>query len=72
MRALLDPQVIDCKKALSSNYPDFEDAIMIETAARAEDDCIVTRNLEDYKGPSVPVYSPSAFVKMLFSGGQAE
>ena len=69
---LLDTQAIDCKKALSSNCPDFEDAIMIETAARAEVDCIVTRNLEDYKGSSVPAYSPSTFVKMIFSDAQAE
>ena len=62
---LLDTQAIDCKKALSSNCHDFEDAIMIETAARAEVDCIVTRNLEDYKASTIPAYAPSAFVKLL-------
>ena len=64
---LLDTQAIDCKRALSSHCPDFEDAVMIETAVRADVDCIVTRNQADYNTSPLPVYAPSEIVKLLFS-----
>lgn len=62
---LLDTCGIDCQKALASSIPDYEDAVMVETAARAGIDCIVTRNLKDYAGAPMPVYSPSQFIEML-------
>ena len=39
-----DTAGIDCRRAIPSPVSDFEDAVMIETAARTEVDCIVTRN----------------------------
>ena len=63
---LLDTCGIDCRKALASNISDFEDAVMIEAAARAEIDCIVTRNGKDYVGAPMPVYSPAEFVELLY------
>ena len=45
---LLDTTSLDCRKAISSNIRDYEDAIMVETAIRSEMDCIVTRNMKDY------------------------
>ena len=63
---LLDTCGIDCRKALASNISDFEDAVMIEAAARAEIDCIVTRNVKDYVGAPMPVYSPAEFVELLY------
>ena len=38
----------DCAKAIASIIPDYEDAIMIETALRTGMDCIVTRNTADF------------------------
>ncbi|MDO4962157.1 MAG: PIN domain-containing protein [Eubacteriales bacterium] len=64
---ILDTCGIDCRKALTSDVSDYEDAVMIEAAARAEIDCIVTRNLKDYTGASMPVYSPKQFVELLYS-----
>ena len=69
--ALLPSNLWHSSPKISSNCPDFEDAIMIETAARTEVDCIVTRNL-NYKSSPVPAYSPSAFVKLLIPEGQAD
>ena len=63
---LLDTRGIDCRKALASNISDFEDAVMIEAAARAEIDCIVTRNVNDYVGVPMPVYSPAEFIELLY------
>ena len=59
---LLDTAGMDCRKAISSNLSDFEDAVMTESAIREEMDCIVTRNLGDYKKAALPVYSPEEFL----------
>lgn len=64
---ILDTCGIDCRKALTSEVSDYEDAVMIEAAARAEIDCIVTRNLKDYAGAPMPVYSPEQFVELLYA-----
>lgn len=63
---ILDTCGIDCRKALTSDVSDYEDAVMIESA-RAEIDCIVTRNLKDYAGAPMPVYSPEQFVELLYA-----
>ena len=67
---VLDTAGMDCRRAIPSPVSDFEDAVMIETAARAEVDCIVTRNTHDYAKSSVPVYSPEQFIGQFdFSEG---
>ena len=55
---VLDTAGMDARRAISSNISDYEDAVMIETA-------IVTRNVKDYSLSSVPIYSPSDFLKLL-------
>ena len=45
---MLDTAAIDIQKAIPASTSDFEDAVMIETALRANVDCIVTRNTRDY------------------------
>ena len=62
---LLDATSLDCRKAISSEISDYEDAVMVETAIRSEMDCIVTRNTKDYAKSSVNVYDPSSFLKLL-------
>ena len=62
---LLDTTSLDCRKAISSEMADYEEAIMVETAIRSEMDCIVTRNVKDYAKSSVNVYESSAFLKLI-------
>lgn len=62
---LLDTAGMDCRRAISSDLTDYEDAMMSETALRCGVDCIVTRNLRDYEKSPVQVYSPSAFLTMI-------
>ena len=69
---LFDTACLDCRKAISSEIGDYEDAIMVETAIRSEMDCIVTRNVKDYAKSSVKVYEPSAFLKLLEEENKAE
>ena len=56
---------IDCQNALGINNGDYEDAILIESAARAGVEYIVTRNPAHYKTSSVQVYSPAEFVRFI-------
>lgn len=62
---LLDTAGIDCRRALSSEMADFEDAVIAEAAARAEMDCIVTRNLKDYEKARAKIYSPFELLELL-------
>lgn len=51
--------------ALESGFTDFEDSVVHEAGRAAGADCIVTRNLKDYKKAQIPVYSPTEFLKAL-------
>ena len=62
---LLDTTGMDCRRALSSDIADYEDAVMAESALRGEIDCIVTRNLKDYRASPVRTVSPEAFLESI-------
>jgi predicted nucleic acid-binding protein len=54
------------RKGLKSKHKDFEDAIQIICAYSIENiDCIVTRNIKDFKNSEIPVYSPDELVKYI-------
>lgn len=62
---LLDTAGMDCRKAISSDVSDYEDAVMVESALRADMDCIVTSNIKDYNKSQVSVYAPADFLRQL-------
>ena len=62
---VVDTAGMDCRRAIPSPVLDFEDAVMIETAARTEVDYIVTRNIKDFARSLVPVLSPKDFLAAL-------
>ncbi|MFY8112070.1 MAG: type II toxin-antitoxin system VapC family toxin [Flavobacterium sp.] len=54
------------KKSLKSNNKDFEDAIQITSAQSINTiECIVTRDLKDYKNAEINVLSPDEFLNTL-------
>lgn len=55
----------DCKRALLSKVADYEDAVMVETALRIGVDCIVTRNVRDFKKAVVKVMTPREFLDTM-------
>ena len=69
---LLDTTSLDCRKAISSEISNYEDAIMVETAIRSGMDCIVTRNVKDSTKSFVKVREPSAFLKLLEAENETE
>jgi predicted nucleic acid-binding protein len=67
LRVLLTVLNVDdliIKKALDSEFNDFEDAVQYYTAVENKMDCIVTRNVADYKKSSIPVYTPTELLKI--------
>ena len=62
---LIDTAGMDCRRAISSDISDYEDAVMVESAVRAGVDCIVTRNIKDYNQSPVPVYLPTDFLRLI-------
>ena len=55
----------DCKNALRSDMADFEDAVLVETARREGADAIVTRNIKDFRGAGIKIYSPVEFLRVI-------
>lgn len=54
------------KKSLKSNHKDFEDAIQIVSAQSINNmDCIVTRDLKDYKFAEINVLTPDDFLNTI-------
>ena len=58
----VDDSIIE--KALESEFKDFEDAIQYFTAIENQMDCIITRNVKDYKKSIIPIYTPTELLKM--------
>lgn len=51
------------KSALTSDFNDFEDSIQNFTShENKKADCIITRNIKDYKDSSLPVMTPETFL----------
>src|ERR1700744_1844004 len=54
------------KKGLKSKHKDFEDALQIISAYTIDKlDCIVTRNIKDFRASEIPVLSPDEVLKRI-------
>jgi predicted nucleic acid-binding protein len=52
----------DLRAGLRSKQPDFEDSLQMICAYSVEKlECIITRNVKDFKACELPVYSPDEF-----------
>lgn len=50
------------KKGLKSSHKDFEDSIQIFAASTVENlECIITRNVKDFKGSEIQIMTPDEF-----------
>jgi len=52
-------------EALESDFSDFEDALQYGAAQRNQCDCIITRNIVDYKKAKMDVQTPEEFLLLL-------
>lgn len=54
------------RKSLKSNHKDFEDAIQITSAQSIHNmDCIITRDLKDFKNSEIKVFTPDEFLTKI-------
>jgi predicted nucleic acid-binding protein len=54
-------------QAFDLSFADYEDAVQHASATANNLEAIVTRNLEDYKNATLPVFSPTDFLNQLTS-----
>lgn len=52
------------QEALSSDMPDFEDAVLAHSAHQAGAQAIITRNLRDFQKSPVRAYTPEQFLAL--------
>ena len=62
---LIDSSADDVIRALSSKTTDYEDALMIQTAASNNADYIVTRSIKDYTLSPVQVLLPDELLQKI-------
>lgn len=53
------------EEALKSEFNNFEDAVLHQSAIHANLDGIVTRNKKDFSKASLPVYTPKELIALL-------
>lgn len=53
--------------AIDSDILDFEDAIQHYSAVRNQCNCIITRNIKDYKKSAITIYTPIEFLNLYKS-----
>lgn len=55
----------ECVDALASAVYDYEDAVIERTAAKADMDYIITRNVKDYQNGTVKAILPDDFIILM-------
>jgi translation initiation factor IF-2 len=50
------------EKALFSNIDDYEDAVVAESAKEKGVDCVITKNIKDFKNSQVKVLLPEEYL----------
>lgn len=58
--------------SVESNFTDFEDAVQFYSGQLVEVDSIVTRNVNDYKKASYPIYSPNELLGIVHLNQQPD
>ena len=61
---VVDTTAADISSALLKEAPDYEDAVMMETAFREKMDCIITRNIRHFQNARIPVMTPEEFLSI--------
>lgn len=53
------------EQALNLDFRDFEDAVQMISAVQCKADCLITRNIKDYKSALLPIVQPIDFLSTL-------
>jgi predicted nucleic acid-binding protein len=55
------------KRAIHLNFKDFEDSVLHEAGKKSNVTCIVTRNINDFKNATLPIWTPEQLLEKLTS-----
>lgn len=55
------------EKGLSSDFTDFEDALLYNCALKSKCGILITRNVKDFKKSAIPVMTADEYIKSLKS-----
>lgn len=55
------------RHALNMRLNDFEDALQVTAAISSRAECIITRNVRDYRAAAIPAMKPDTFLARLAS-----
>jgi predicted nucleic acid-binding protein len=61
--AAVDQTTIE--QALRLEYQDFEDAVQMAAAVQCKAECLITRNIKDYRPAPIPVMQPVDFMSTV-------
>lgn len=59
---IVDLTAADIRQVATAKWNDFEDALQSAAAERIHADCIITRNVRDFKNSSVAVLTPTEYL----------
>lgn len=65
-RSSVDESVL--RSALGSDIKDYEDAVLHAAAQNVRADCIVTRNVRDFRLATLKVYAPDELLAVMDYG----
>lgn len=63
--SVIDVGFADCSLALASAVKDYEDAVLVEAARRAQVDCIITRDFDDFAAAALRVFTPAQYLQQF-------
>lgn len=55
-------------KASLSDFTDFEDAVLYQAGCYIGVDCLITRNVKDFKEAKLPIYTHAEFQQIMLLG----
>jgi predicted nucleic acid-binding protein len=61
--AAVDEKVIDL--SLASTFKEIEDAVQYYSALHVKTDCLITRNMADYRTDRLPIMTPEEFLALI-------
>lgn len=62
---LTDLNVTDMIRAAEMKWDDFEDAVQSATAERIHADCIITRNVKDFRKSRIIAFTPAEYLARI-------
>lgn len=61
--SIADVTSSEVENALNSKWNDFGDSLQYYAALSHKCNCLITRNISDYRQSDIPIFTPSEFIE---------